>query len=458
MVATLKDGSYAGWGWGASMTNTEMVIFSAEASKSGVKTYYGEGDYDPVEDFAYEACYDTSFVQNDDGTITITTTRPLECTGMTDIKGGSYVIQLDTEIDLIMAWNPDDPDISFHDGNLKNFSQMLTTSGGCSAASEVNRNPQYITHGVFMWTVWVLIALLQIYTNRYWRHYWKWTRTVHAVLGFFAAALVITSGFIALKTGGWIINSTSSLHSKLGFAMFILGLLLMLGGIIASIIRQKVNMPWKTNKALFVGKVHKWFGRFIILFSQFVVMTGVYNFYDFHDKKTMGYALAGVSSGIFFLFLIIGEIIYQCQLYKMVPFAEPAGSMGPQELQQALVNGRKLVILDDLVIDVGKFIDEHPGGRFVLMHNIGRDISKFFHGGYSLEDNLGGQPARGYTHSSLARIVVNDLAIAKYEPKIQVETVECSVREDLCQDVNDTTKIIVFESADSRNRINWKPY
>ena len=62
MVATLKDGSYAGWGWGASMTNTEMVIFSAEASKSGVKTYYGEGDYRPKDDFAYEACYDTSFV------------------------------------------------------------------------------------------------------------------------------------------------------------------------------------------------------------------------------------------------------------------------------------------------------------------------------------------------------------------------------------------------------------
>ena len=86
-----------------------------------------------------------------------------------------------------------------------------------------------------MWATWVVIALLQIYTNRYWRHYWRWTKTVHAVLGFFAAALVITSGFIALKTGGWTINSTSSLHSKLGFSMFILGLLLMLGGITANI-------------------------------------------------------------------------------------------------------------------------------------------------------------------------------------------------------------------------------
>ena len=75
-----------------------------------------------------------------------------------------------------------------------------------------------------------------------------------------------------------------------------------------------------------------------------------------------------------------------------------------------------------------------------------------------MEDNLGGQPAHGYAHSALARIVVNDLAIAKYEPKIQVETVECFVREDLCEDINDSTKIVVFESADSRNKTNWKQH
>ena len=82
MVATLIDGSYAGWGWGASMTNTEMVIFSADGSSSGVKTYYGVGKDTPLEDFSYEACYDTSYVDNGDGKITITTTRPLECTGV----------------------------------------------------------------------------------------------------------------------------------------------------------------------------------------------------------------------------------------------------------------------------------------------------------------------------------------------------------------------------------------
>jgi len=51
---------------------------------------------------------------------------------------------------------------------------------------------------------------------------------------------------------------------------------------------------------------------------------------------------------------------------------------------EVFVSGKKLVILDNLVLDVGTFIEHHPGGKFVLERNIGRDISKFFFGGYSM--------------------------------------------------------------------------
>jgi cytochrome b involved in lipid metabolism len=65
------------------------------------------------------------------------------------------------------------------------------------------------------------------------------------------------------------------------------------------------------------------------------------------------------------------------------------------------------VILDEMVLDVSKFISHHPGGMFVLEHNIGQDISKFFFGGYSLDGNLGPKPAGGYKHSNYARKIVN---------------------------------------------------
>ena len=87
----------------------------------------------------------------------------------------------------------------------------------------------------------------------------------------------------------------------------------------------------------------------------------------------------------------------------------------------------------------------------MLTHNIGRDISKFFYGGYCLEDNMGSMPAPGYSHTYYAKLIISDIAIAVYEPETVVSSVESRVREDLCENVNSNTKTIVFESIDQRN-------
>ena len=125
LVATLNNGSFAGWGWGEDMTNTEMVIFSANGSQSAVSFVYGQGEQDPVDDAAFAACYSSSFVVHSDSTVTITTTRPLECSGITDPNGDSYVVQLDTDMSLCMAWNPDSPELSYHNSNRSQFTFML---------------------------------------------------------------------------------------------------------------------------------------------------------------------------------------------------------------------------------------------------------------------------------------------------------------------------------------------
>lgn len=82
--------------------------------------------------------------------------------------------------------------------------------------------------------------------------------------------------------------------------------------------------------------------------------------------------------------------------------------------------GEKLVILDDMVLDVSKFMSNHPGGRFAIEQNVGRDISKFFYGGYSQEPSTSLEP---HTHSNDARKIVNSLIKCKlgsHTPKIKV--------------------------------------
>jgi len=67
--------------------------------------------------------------------------------------------------------------------------------------------------------------------------------------------------------------------------------------------------------------------------------------------------------------------------------------MNREQFELAIKNNIPLLLLDNLVLNVGEFMNQHPGGRFVIRHNVGHDISKYFYGGYCLEDNLGPAPS-----------------------------------------------------------------
>ena len=67
-----------------------------------------------------------------------------------------------------------------------------------------------------------------------------------------------------------------------------------------------------------------------------------------------------------------------------------------------------------MVLDVSSFRYSHPGGTFLITQNVGRDISKFFYGGYCLENFTGQTP---YYHSNIAKVVVNSLIVAQLDEK-----------------------------------------
>ncbi len=61
---------------------------------------------------------------------------------------------------------------------------------------------------------------------------------------------------------------------------------------------------------------------------------------------------------------------------------------------------KQLVLLDDLILDVSSYKFDHPGGMFLLQSLIGKDISKYFHGGYTYENYIADKTT--HTHSPLA--------------------------------------------------------
>ena len=113
------------------------------------------------------------------------------------------------------------------------------------------------------------------------------------------------------------------------------------------------------------------------------------------------------------MFLLCCEIAFFWFKKQETKFKSPQETISHQEfLHRVHVSKEQLVLLDDLVLDVSRFMDNHPGGKFVLLNCIGRDISKFFYGGYILEPSSG---MSGNMHSNLARIVVNSLVVARLE-------------------------------------------
>lgn len=84
--------------------------------------------------------------------------------------------------------------------------------------------------------------------------------------------------------------------------------------------------------------------------------------------------------------------------------------------------GHHVAVIDDLVVDLAKYHFHHPGGAFVLKQNIGRDISKYFHGAFSME-NMGSARVFNWYHSTNARRIVNSLAIARYIKRAPVRIV-----------------------------------
>jgi len=100
------------------------------------------------------------------------------------------------------------------------------------------------------------------------------------------------------------------------------------------------------------------------------------------------------------------------------------------------------VVLDDLVLDVRSFKSEHPGGQFLIEFNIGRDISKYFYGGYVLENNSGMKP---YSHSNVARSIVNSLIVGRMSDKANTFTASVASKSVL----NSTSSVFILKSKDN---------
>ena len=99
-----------------------------------------------------------------------------------------------------------------------------------------------------------------------------------------------------------------------------------------------------------------------------------------------------------------------------------------------------------MILDLSRFMDEHPGGKFSHNHNIGRDVSKLFYGSYSLENEY---KVQEHVHSNDARRVVNKLVVAKLNGDAKVRLMSVSNSSEWTDaNTNGTAKTFKFADED----------
>jgi len=96
-------------------------------------------------------------------------------------------------------------------------------------------------------------------------------------------------------------------------------------------------------------------------------------------------------------------------------------------------------------LDLSEFAENHPGGTWLINYTLGRDISKFFYGGYALDGNSA-NPKSGnesHCHSNIARKIVNKYVIATLARDMPRMTAAMDHQSTF--DINSVTKSFVFK-------------
>lgn len=309
-------------------------------------------------------------------------------------------------------------------------------------------------HNFMMWFLWVALMATIICSVRYFRHYWRKLIYVHVIAGiviFFAMTAAVIMAWVRL--GGMDFKQWPAFLENV--ATFI-GWWVCISGFTAWYWRKYLTYEWGTLKMLNALNIHRWSARIFCIGVQGLIMFAIIDNYGF----TSGAIWVSCWQFIVLAFIFIClEVRHQRILREEVPYVQPEAVMNLKEFEVLIKNGRKLMILDDLVLDVADFIEMHPGGKFVIEHTVGTDIAKFFYGGYCLEDNNGAKPAETWRHTNYARMIANDLAVARFDC-MREGSVEsfCRLRADLDNEVNGLTRTFTMQTSDMKPRHNYKAY
>jgi hypothetical protein len=96
-------------------------------------------------------------------------------------------------------------------------------------------------HGWLMWFSWTFISILQISTNRYLKHHWKYAQAMHNTLGMCSGVMTISAFVLIMHSKNWVLAFHQSYHMQFGVLSMLMAVWLIVQGLCTWCRRSKAN-------------------------------------------------------------------------------------------------------------------------------------------------------------------------------------------------------------------------
>lgn len=397
-------GAWFGIGFNASsMTNGHLMIVNAnqEFNPPLINDTFSAGHGYPK--LNTENIYQLLDRNLEDGTWILSISRPIE---VPDRDRGNETLPLDSRINMIYAFGQGN--FARHQRTDRGVFSIRINSKSRTILFAKDSDPNdvfYKVHGIIMYITWSILSFFAIVSGRYMRHLYNFRMVLHASVGTLIMSNTVIIVVLALEAYP-AKTKPKIAHNPIGILVMVLSILQFIGGM--TVRQSNANLNWKSKWAFFSKLGHQLFGFMVILISNFQVVTGLINYES--PVKNVIY----VHFAVYALILVGIEVIFRWRYKYKEKGVIKKGDLPfitTLQLNSMVRGGQKVVLFNNHILDVESFMDEHPGTRFVIAENIGRDIGKYFYGAYSVEADVA-----PHTHSTYAATLIEKLTIGKLRP------------------------------------------
>jgi len=129
----------------------------------------------------------------------------------------------------------------FHFKNIGGMEMMIKSpteielSNIYTAPIDLGFVKKFCLHGWLCWVAWGVLSLVQLFSSRYFKHFWRSYMWVHVVSGLGIVALTTAMCVVAFQEYDWYKISSDPLHVTIGIIVWAIGLATPLFGFLAKV-------------------------------------------------------------------------------------------------------------------------------------------------------------------------------------------------------------------------------